>query len=523
MKLLFAALTIALPIWAAENGLDPAAMLKQPTDTWPTYNGDYSGRRFSTLDQINQSNVNQLTLAWMAPMQSVAIKSTPLEVNGILYFTTPDNVWSMDARTGHVIWHYKRDSEGDHIGQRGVAMYRDWLYFETPDCHLISLNAKDGSERWNIELADPKLGYFATMAPLVVGNHIVAGVSGDVTDVPGFLESVDPATGKVQWRWNTEPKPGEPGAETWPQGSDAIAHGGGMTWMTGTYDPELHLIYWGTGNPNPVLNGDIRKGDDLYTCSIVAIDPETGTLKWHYQPSPHDTHDWDAVETPVLFDDVQNGVHRKLLAQASRNGYFFVLDRSTGEHVLTAPFVPTNWSSSLDAKGQPRPMPQKEPKPDGVLVSPGSDGATNWMAPSFSPLTGLFYLNGRKVWSLFYMTADGKPEGWAGRDRNLWAESFIEAMDYQTGKIRWMHGIGDGESTSGILTTAGNLLFTADNEDNLLALDPATGKTLWHVSVGGRLVASPMTYELDGRQYLLTPIQNIVLAWALPLPEKAAH
>jgi len=507
-----------LPVFAAD-GLDPALMLKPPTNTWPTYNGDYSGRRFSPLDQINQSNVNQLTLAWMMPMKSVPIKSTPLEVNGILYLTTPDNVWAMDARTGRLIWHYLRDSEGDHIGQRGVAMYRDWLYFETPDCHMISLNAKDGSVRWDVELADPKVGYFATMAPLVVGDHVIAGVSGDVTDIPGFLEALNAETGKVQWRWNTEPKPAEPGSETWPQGSDAIAHGGGMTWMTGTYDRDLHLIYWGTGNPNPVLNGDIRKGDNLYTCSIVAVDPETGKLKWSYQASPHDTHDWDAVETPVLFDDVQNGVHRKLLAQGSRNGYFFVLDRSTGEHVLTAPFVATNWSSGTDTKGRPQPMAAKEPKPDGVLVSPGSDGATNWMAPSFSPQTGLFYLNGRRAWSLFYMTADSKPEGWAGRDRNLWAESFVEAIDYQTGKIRWKHEIGEGESTSGILTTAGHLLFTADNDDNLMALDPATGKTLWHVSVGGRLVASPMTYELDGRQYLLTPIQNLVLAWALP--EKA--
>jgi alcohol dehydrogenase (cytochrome c) len=416
-----------------------------------------------------------------------------------------------------VVWHYQRSSEGDHIGQRGVAMYRDYLYFETPDCHMISLNAKDGSTRWDIQLADPKVGYFATMAPLVVGDHVIAGVSGDVTDIPGFLVSIDPETGKVQWRWDTEPKPGEPGADTWPQGTDAIEHGGGMTWMTGTYDPELNLIFWGTGNPNPVLNGDIRKGDNLYTCSIVAIDATSGKLKWHYQPSPHDTHDWDAVETPVLFDDVSNGVHRKLLAQGSRNGYFFVLDRSTGEHVLTAPFVASNWSSGVDAKGQPRPNPAKEPKPDGVLVSPGSDGATNWMAPSFNPKTGLFYLNGRKLWSLFYMTADGKPEGWAGRDRNLWAESFIEAIDYQTGKVRWNHPIGEGGSSAGILTTAGDLLFSADNADNLFALDPATGKTLWHVGVGGHLLASPMTYELDGRQYLLTPIQNYVLAWALPV------
>src|SRR5579872_2633440 len=382
MNRIFCALALAALAHGADGG-------------WPSYNGDTSGRRYSPLAQINQKNVGSLTLAWMAQMRSVDIKSTPLMVNGILYFTTPDNVWAMDARTGRTIWHYQRESQGDHIGQRGVGMYKDWLYFETPDCHLISLDARNGKMRWDVELADPKLGYFATMAPLIIKDHVLAGVSGDVTDVPGFLDARDPDTGKLQWRWYTEPKPGEPGSETWPQGTDAIAHGGGMTWMTGTYDPGLNLTYWGIGNPNPVLNGDQRKGDDLYTCSIVALDPETGKLKWHFQPSPHDTHDWDAVQTPVLFDDVKNGVRRKLLAQASRNGYFFVLDRSTGEHVLTKPFTPTNWSSGTDRHGQPRPLASKEPKPDGVLVSPGSDGATNWMAPSYDPDFGMFYLSAR--------------------------------------------------------------------------------------------------------------------------------
>ncbi len=221
----------------------------------------------------------------------------------------------------------------------------------------------------------------------------LVGVSGDVTDVPGFLDSIDPDTGKLQWRWYSEPKPGEPGSETWPQGTDAIAHGGGMPWMTGAYDPELNLTFWGTGNPNPVLNGDIRKGDNLYTCSIVALDPDTGKLKWYFQPSPHDTHDWDANQTPVLFDDVHNGVRRKLLAQGSRNGFFFVLDRSTGEHILTKPYIATNWSTGIDNRGRPIGNPAKEPKPDGVLVSPGSGGATNWMAPSYSPDTHLFYLS----------------------------------------------------------------------------------------------------------------------------------
>jgi acido-empty-quinoprotein group A len=514
MKFL-AALLVALPLLGAD-GLDPAKLLTPPTDTWPTYNGDYSGRRYSTLAQINQSNVGEMTVAWIAQLGSVAIKSMPLVVNGIMYWTTPDNVFALDARSGRTIWHYVRESQGDHIGQRGVGMYKDWLYFETPDCHLISLNAKDGTVRWNIELADPKLGYFATMAPLVIKDHVLVGVSGDVTDLPGFIDSIDPETGKMQWRWYTTPRPGEPGSETWPKGTDAITHGGGMAWITGTYDPESNLTYWGIGNPQPVLNGDGRAGDNLYTCSIVALDPDTGKLKWHFQPSPHDTHDWDAVQTPVLFDDVKNGVRRKLLAQGSRNGYFVVLDRTTGENILTKPFIATNWSKGIDAHGQPQPKKEKEPKPDGVLVSPGSDGATNWMAPSYDPNTDLFFLSARRLWSVFYMTADGKAEGWAGRDRNLWAESVLEGIDTRTGDIRWTHEIGEGENVSGMLTTAGKLLFAQDNSNNLMALDPATGKTLWHVNVGGRMSGSPLTYELDGRQYLLTAIENVIFAWALP-------
>jgi len=506
----------SFPAIAGAQGLDPAALLKPPPDTWPTYNGDYSGARFSKLDQINASNVGSLTLAWAFPTPGSNLKSTPLEVNGILYFTAPDNVWAVDAKYGREIWHYKQTSEGDHIGNRGVGMYKDWLYFETPDAHLVCLNAKDGKVRWKIELADGKLGYFATMAPLVVGNHVIVGVSGDVTDVPGFLESVDPDTGATQWKWNTTPEPGQPGSETWPKDSDAIRHGGGMTWMTGTYDPALNLLYWGIGNPNPVLAGEGRPGDNLYTCSIVALNPDTGKLVWYFQPSPHDVHDWDAVQTPVLIDADFKGQQRKLLAQASRNGFFFVLDRATGEHLLTSPFIDQTWSSGVDSRGRPIAKPEATPTPDGALVAPGSDGATNWMAPSFSPQTGLFYVTARRIFSVYYNTATGKPEGWGGRDRNLWANSTLRALDYRTGKVVWNHETGEGESIAGILTTAGHLLFTADNAGNLLALDPASGKTLWHLNIGGELLASPMTYQLEGRQYVIIPIMDKLYAFALP-------
>ncbi|HWW01107.1 MAG TPA: acido-empty-quinoprotein group A [Candidatus Acidoferrum sp.] len=519
--LLLLAIGLQAPQIAAQE-LDPAALSKPATDTWPTYNGDYSGKRFSPLNQINASNVGSLTLAWVFHPHASTIKSTPLEVNGVLYFTVPDNVWAVDARYGREIWHYHRASEGDHIGNRGLAMYKNWLYFTTPDSHIVCLDAKDGSVRWIVELADPKLGYFATMAPLIVRNHVIVGVSGDVTDIRGFLESLDPETGTIQWRWYTEPDPGQPGSETWPKDPDALLHGGGMTWMTGTYDPDLNLLYWGTGNPNPVLAGDARPGDNLYTCSIVALNPDTGKLAWYFQPSPHDVHDWDAVETPVLFDAEFNGKPRKLLAQASRNGFYFLLDRTNGQHLVTAPFIDQTWAKGVDSRGRPIAKPESAPSPDGALVEPGSDGASNWMAPSFDPQTGLFYVTARRIFGIFYLTTTGKAEGWAGRDINLWANSTLRALDYRTGKVVWNHELGNGESISGILTTAGHLLFSADNSGNLLALDPATGKTLWHLNAGGKLDASPMTYQLDGRQYLLFAVQDILYAFALP-PAASVH
>ena len=514
MKLTSAAFLAALS--ALAQGLDPATLLK-PGSSWPTYNGDYSGRRFSSLTQVNESNVSSLAVAWAFRTNTVPVKSTPLMVNGILYFTVPDHVWAVDARTGREIWHYRYTSNGgDHIGNRGVGMYKDFLYFETPDCFLVCLNAKDGKMRWKVELADVKLGYFSTMAPLVVRNHVIVGVSGDVTDVPGYLDSRDPDTGALQWRWYTAPKPGEPGSETWPANSDAITHGGGMTWMTGTYDPGLNLVYWGTGNPNPVLAGEGRRGDNLYTCSIVALDADSGKLVWYFQPSPHDTHDWDAVQTPMLFDGEFKGRQRQMVVQASRNGYFFVLDRKTGEHLLTTPFIETNWSTGINAKGQPVRNLAKDPKPDGTLVLPGSNGSTNWLSPSFDPKTGMAYVSARRQWSVFYLTAEGKAEGWGGRDRSLYAESVLEGIDYKTGEIKWKHEIGPGEGSAGIMTTAGNVLFTADTSGNLLALSPSTGETLWHLNLGGRIANSPMTYEVGGKQYLMWACDDTLYAFALP-------
>jgi alcohol dehydrogenase (cytochrome c) len=367
-----------------------------------------------------------------------------------------------------------------------------------------------------VELADVKLGYWATMAPLIVGNHVIVGISGDFNDLHGFLDSFDPETGKLQWRWDALPKAGEPAAETWPKNSDAMEHGGGMTWMTGTYDPALNLLYWGTGNPNPVLAGYTRPGDNLFTCTIVALNPDTGKLAWYFQPSPHDVHDWDAVQTPVLADANFHGAPRKLLIQAARNGYLFVLDRTNGKALLSAPYEEINWSRGVDAMGRPIANPAKNPSPAGTLVEPDALGATNWMPPSFDSDTGLLYVDAHWSFSMYYDMSSGRPEGFAGRDLSVWARSFLRAIDYQTGETRWSHDLGPGDNWAGVLSTAGGLVFTGDVHGNILALDAATGKTLWHAYGGGQAQGPPITYELDGRQYLVIGCRGVLYAWALP-------
>jgi acido-empty-quinoprotein group A len=518
-----------LPIVAAGGGLNPSSIVKPKRGTWPTYNGDYSGRRFSPLKQIDAGNVHDLKSAWVyhaepGPeanfMGGRDIKATPLAVDGMVFFTMPDHVWAVDGRTGQQRWHYRwdRNSGGIHIGNRGVGIYHDWLYFETPDNHLICLDKNLGKFRWVVEIADVTQQYFSTAAPLVVGNHIIVGIGGDSLDVPGFLEARDPETGAVQWHWNTVPRAGEPGADSWPD-EQSRAHGGGMTWIPGTYDPELNLLYWGIGNPNPVHAAQGRKGNNLWTCSIVALNPETGKLVWGFQASPHDTHDYDNVQTPVLIDGEISGQKRKLLAVGARNGYFFLLDRTTGKNILTAPFVNLNWSKGVDAQGSPIPDPDKEPKVDGTLVIPASGGATNWFPPSFSPETGLFYLTATPSYSVFYLTdTSDRPEGYGGRDNRLWSQSALTAIDYKTGKIRWQHFyLSEGNwQSSGILTTAGKLLFTGDSSSNLIAFDPETGKILWHAELGSSISNGPMTYELDGRQYIVVGAGDTLHAFALP-------
>jgi alcohol dehydrogenase (cytochrome c) len=523
-------LLLALSLAAqAQATLDPAKLLQPPTTDWPTYNGDYSGRRYSTLKKINQSNLNTLSLAWVhravirgneqqggGGAATPVVKGTPIVVNGVLYYTVPDHVWAVDARTGRELWRYDWKSKGGiHIGNRGAAAWRDNLYFETPDCNLVALNMADGKLRWSTPICDLEQFYYASVAPIVIREHIITGVSGDDLDIPGYIESHNARTGQLEWRWYAHPEPGTPEAKTWPS-VEAMLHGGGMTWVPSTYDPQLNLIYFGTGNPQPVIAGQGRLGSNLYTESIIALNPDTGKLAWYFQPSPHDTHDWDAVQTPVLFDGEINGRPRKLLAQASRNGWFFVLDRTTGERIASSEFVKTNWTLGVDSKGQPIPNPAKQPKPDGALVTPNQGGAINWPPPSYNPETGLFYANAARAWSVYYLyDEDDKPEGWGGNDRSGYSEAMLQAIDYKTGKIVWSHkwpGNGGGVR-SGLLSTAGNLLFASDTNSNLVALDPSTGTPLWHAGLHTPMSNAPITYELEGSQYLVVAAGDTLYAF----------
>jgi alcohol dehydrogenase (cytochrome c) len=516
---------------SAQGTVAPAQLTTALGREWPMYNGDYSGRRFSTLTAINADTVSALTLAWVyrpspgaAPAggggaTSVTIKGTPVVVNGVMYVTIPDHVWAVDARSGREIWHATWPSKGGwHIGNRGVAVLGNTVYVETPDCNLVALNSRDGKEKWRTAICDVEQFYYASTAPLIVKNHVIVGVSGDDLDIPGYLEAHDPETGARQWRWNVYPEPGSPEAKTWPS-VEAMMHGGGMTWGSSTYDPELNLLYFGTGNPQPVINGRQRQGDNLFTESIIALNPDTGKMAWYFQSSPHDTHDWDATQTPVIFDGTVDGAPRKLLAQASRNGWFFVLDRITGRNVRSSEYVKTNWAKGVDPKGQPIPNPAKEPQTAGALVSPNQGGGQNWPPPSFSPATGLFYANATRAFSVYYLYEnedDEKPQGWGGNDRSGWSEAMLQAIDYRTGRVAWSHKwIGSSAARSGLLSTAGNVLFAGDAQSNFVAFDAAKGTPLWHSGLHTSITNGPITYELDGTQYVTVGAGDSVYTFAL--------
>jgi alcohol dehydrogenase (cytochrome c) len=490
---------------AQHVGLTSADLLKPTPLSWPTYNGDYSGRRFSTLKKINATNVKHLSLAWLYDLDAEggALKATPLYIDGVLYFTTPAHTYAVDARTGREIWHYRytKSRGGNYIGNRGVAVLGDSLYFLTPDCNMVALDVRSGREKWIKEICSLEMVYYGSVAPVVIKDRLILGPSGDALDQPGYLDARNPANGDVIWRWYVVPQTkDDPGIDTWPS-LDMAKHGGGMTWQPVTYDPELNLIYVTTGNPQPVIAFKNREGANLFTASIVALNADTGKMVWYFQSSPHDTHDWDSTQTAVLIDGTIDGKPRKLIAQAARNGHFFVLDRTNGKAIVSAEFVKTNWASGYDAKGQPIPNPAKRPQRDGALVTPNQGGATNWYSPSFSPDTGLFYVNANRAFSVYYIyDPDDNPMGWGGTDRGGYSEQgTVTAIDYRTGKVRWRaprYG-----PNSGLLSTAGNLVFGAGS-GGLQAYNATTGDSLWHSRIGG-ITNGPITYELDGLQYVI--------------------
>jgi alcohol dehydrogenase (cytochrome c) len=500
----------ARPVNGASRGLDPATLLHPPVDSWPTYHGDYTGQRHSSLTQITPENVNQLSVAWAWESGlGGSIKATPILVDGVLYITAPDNIWAVDARTGRTLWrHVHPANQAFHIGHRGAAVYKDTVYLTTPDTHLVALDARDGSVKWDVEFADAKKGFWSTNAPLLIRNHLIVGMSGDFDNLPGTLKSFDPETGKLQWIFYSTPPPGTP---------DSISGGatGGQMWNAGTYDPDLNLLYVGTGNPTPVLNGDARPGDNRWTCSILALNPDTGKLVWGFQASPHDTHDWDAAEVPVLVDAPFKGEPRKLLLQASRNGYYFVLDRTNGKNLLTTTFAANNWAKGVDQNGSPIPNPDKEPARDGRLVAPNEGGGTNYRSPSFDPKTGLFVVSAQDAYGIYFFKPEHGDYGWAGADYGVWSKGELRALDYETGEIRWRHDLSGGEGAAGVLTTASGVTFSGDSVGNALALRTSDGATLWHAGTG-RVGNSPITYELDGRQYVLMSGGGTLYAFALP-------
>ena len=528
-----AALASAVLSVSASDGphvsLDPLAIGQPAITSWPTFNGDYTGQRYSTLTAIAPENVSRLTRSWAYKITSVGaqrgapvpvIKCTPLLVDGVLYITIPDHVWALDARTGKEIWRYDWVDHGGHlVGQRGVGIWKSTLFFLTPDNWLVALDANTGRELWKKNYADARMQYFSTAAPLIVRNHVIVGVGGDAMDMPGFLDSFDPATGALQWTWWSTPRKGDPALKTWPDAA-ASGHGGGMTWMPGTYDPELNLLYWPTGNTNPVFAGQGRPGANLWTESIVALDADTGKLKWYFQVSPHDTHDFDNTTAPILFNAEIDGKPRKLLAQAARNGFFVTLDRTTGERLMVKPFVPLDWSSGLSAEGEPIPIPDKDPSVGGSI---NIVNATNWQAPAYNPKAGLVYVNAVEGKAIYYLTDNSeKPSGYGGTGVEIGpARRVLAAIDPLTGDCVWKHvypNLNDAPTTLGpsILTTAAGLVITGDDQKNAIVYSAEKGQVLWHRELGANESGGIITYMLDRKQYIVFGAGDSLYAWSVP-------
>ena len=501
--------------------------LSEPSK-WLTYSGDYTGQRHSPLTMITPGNVQDLVPIWTFQTGTMTrgrgFETTPLVLDGVLYVTGSNNfAWALDARTGRPFWQYRRNLPDDLTYgssapvNRGFGILGDRLFMVTLDAHLLALDRKTGSVLWDIELADYRIGYAATLAPLVINDKVIVGISGGEYPTRGFVDAYDPTNGDRIWRFYTVPSPGEFGSETWPDDPEVMARGGGATWMTGSFDPELNLIYWGTGNPNPDYYGEKREGDNLFTNSILAIEADTGPLRWHYQFTPHDLHDWDSNHVPVLADLVLDGELRKVVMVANRNGFFYMLDRVTGELLVGKPFTDTTWAREIGSDGRPIVLNDGS---KGCLPDPW--GGTNFMPPSFNPDLEMLFVTAREVCATFVPQepeiVPGRPSFggvvWIDRDQGYGA---LRAIDVKTGERQWEFRYPSA-TMAGVMTTASGLVFAGDHEGNFMAFEASSGRNLWHYQTGSRIWgAAAMTHVLDGRQHVLIPSGTTLVAFALPV------
>ena len=509
--------------------VDAAQLLVTPVSSnWPSYNGDYTGRRYSGLGQINTSNVSQLRAQWIfhAPSSS-HLEVTPVVVAGIMFVTVANDAYALDAQTGQIVWHYARPiTEGliDDASQhhnRGVGVWHARIYMETDNAHLLCLDARSGHLIWDVAYTDGNPNYGATSAPLVVKDRVIVGTSGGDDGVRGFVAAYDAATGKEAWRLWTIPGPGEYGSSSWP--GESYKLGGGTTWMPGTFDPELNTLFWGTSNPAPDFDGGPRPGDDLYTDCLLAVDPDNGKLRWYFQFTPHDLFDYDAVETPVLVDGVFKGQPRKLVVQANRNGFIYVLDRTDGKFLSATRFAEKlNWATGIDTTGRPI-RTEIKPTETGTRICPGMVGATNWHAPAFNPETSLFYFMALESCDI-YMTKAQKfvpgqtyyASGVRKSDTDQ-SQKILLAYSVEGEKPTWRYvQSGEGHSSAGVLTTAGGLVFFGDDARSFEAADATSGKPLWHFNAGQNISASPMTYAVNSQQYVTIAAGSNILSFTLP-------
>jgi alcohol dehydrogenase (cytochrome c) len=536
-SMLFCGYFAVLAVAQEKTGFDLHTMIEvQPTDlaaqppgaNWISYNGDYSGRRFSGLAKIDESNVGDLRAQWVFHLQdSNGLEVTPVVVNGIMFVTSGNDAVALDGRTGRVVWRYSRPvTEGliDDASQhhnRGVAIWHTRVFLETDNAHLLCLDVRSGHLLWDVPYAEGNKNYGATSAPLVVSGKVLVGTSGGDDGVRGFLAAFDAQTGKLAWRFWTIPGPGEFGSSSWP--GQAYLRGGGTTWMPGTYDPELNTLYWGTSNPAPDFDGGPRPGDDLYTDCVLALDPDTGKLKWHFQFTPHDLFDYDATETPVLLDALYRGQSRKLLVEANRNGFLYVLDRTNGKFLSATPFLEKlNWAKGIDTDGRPI-RTNLQPSTEGTEICPGFSGATNWYSPSYNPANHLFYFLALEDCGTFFMKpetfSEGRPYYATGvrHTRGTKRKKLLLAYSLDKDAFEWRYPqMGDGDSSGGTMTTAGGLVFFGDDAESFEAVAANTGAPLWHFTTGQKMHASPMSYAIQDKQYVAIASGSDIFSFALP-------